>query len=128
MNKLHCGESPKTQGSANFKTVSHIPRVAIVKVIIAVIQPFMLDRVVRSIRTQIEAMHYWEVEGFGAKVSHAIGDEEIVNYFSPRIRMELVVEESNVDAVMHKVRTLADTGENSDSDLFLICIDGSARI
>jgi nitrogen regulatory protein P-II 1 len=99
-----------------------------VKVIIAVIQPFMLDRVVRSIRTQIESMHYWEVEGFGAKVSHAIGGEEITNYFSPRIRMELIVEESNVDAVMHKVRTLADTGENSDSDLFLICIDGSARI
>ncbi len=100
------------------------------KMVVAIIQPFMFDRVVRALRSKIHihGMTCWEVKGFGSDVSQAHKELNMADFFSPKMRMEIVVEEAMVQPVMDTIYTLCHTGQTGDGKVFVWAVDDALRI
>ena len=84
------------------------------KLVTAVIKPFKLDEVKDALRALDTAgMTVGEVRGFGRQGGHTEtyrGAEYRVD-FVPKVRIEIVVDEAEVDAVVDAIRGAAATGQ-----------------
>ncbi|MGA7952349.1 MAG: P-II family nitrogen regulator [Gloeobacterales cyanobacterium] len=100
------------------------------KMVVAVIQPFMFDRVVRALRgkVHIRGMTCWEVKGFGIEVSKGHKELNMADFFSPKMRMEFVVDEEMVQPVMDTIYSLCHTGQTGDGKVFVWAVDDALRI
>ncbi|WP_218080521.1 P-II family nitrogen regulator [Anthocerotibacter panamensis] len=98
------------------------------KMIVAVIQPFMLDRVVRALRGKVHGLTCWEVRGFGTEVSQARSELNVGDYFSQKVRLEIVVDDARVQPVMDAIQTLAHTGHSGDGKVFILPVEDALRI
>jgi nitrogen regulatory protein P-II 2 len=101
------------------------------KLVIAVIKPFKLDTV-RQALTQIgiEGMTVSEVKGFGRQK----GQKEIYRgaeyevTFVPKIKLEIALQDGQVDQVIEAVREAAQTGQIGDGKIFVVELEQSMRI
>ena len=92
------------------------------KLITAVIKPFKLDDVKDALRSLDTAgMTVGEVRGFGRQGGHTEtyrGAEYRVD-FVPKVRVEIVVDDSVVDAVVDAIRGAAATGQIGDGKIWV---------
>ena len=101
------------------------------KLIQAIIKPFKLD-VVREALTEIgvTGMTATEVKGFGRQKGHTElyrGAEYVVD-FLPKVKLEIVVKEEDLDSAIEAIQKAAHTGKIGDGKIFVIPVEQSIRI
>jgi nitrogen regulatory protein P-II 2 len=101
------------------------------KLIIAIIKPFKLEEV-RDALTAIgvQGMTITEVKGYGRQKGHKEiyrGAEYAVN-FLPKVRVDVAVDDSQVDRVVDAINSAAKTGQIGDGKIFITALDHAVRI
>jgi nitrogen regulatory protein P-II 1 len=101
------------------------------KLITAIVKPFKLDDV-KTILKEAGAtgMTVTEVQGFGRQSGHTEvyrGAEYTID-FVPKIRVEILVEEAQVDAITDAVVQAARTGKIGDGKIWVTAVDRIVRI
>lgn len=101
------------------------------KKIEAVIKPFKLDEVKEAlIESGIGGMTIVEVKGYGRQKGHTEiyrGAEYVVD-FIPKVKIEVVVKDDQLDFVVEKIIEHAKTGKIGDGKIFIYNIDKAIRI
>ncbi|CAD0224334.1 MULTISPECIES: P-II family nitrogen regulator [Planktothrix] len=101
------------------------------KKIEAIIRPFKLDEVkIALVNAGIVGMTVSEVRGFGrqkGQTERYRGSEYTVEFLQ-KLKVEIVVEDSQVDMVLEKVITAARTGEIGDGKIFISPVEQIIRI
>jgi len=97
----------------------------------AVIKPFKLEDVKDALaEAGITGMTVSDVKGYGRQQGHSElyrGAEYVVD-FLPKIKLDLVVEESNVDMVVKVIADAAKTGKIGDGKIFVSPVEKIIRI
>ncbi len=101
------------------------------KLVIAIIKPFKLDEVRDALtRLEIHGMTITEVKGYGRQKGHAEiyrGAEYVVS-FIPKVRVEVAVADSLVDATIEAIRSAAHSGQIGDGKIFVTPVEQAVRI
>jgi nitrogen regulatory protein P-II 1 len=101
------------------------------KKIEAVIKPFKLDEVKEALQeVGLKGMTITEVKGFGRQKGHTElyrGAEYVVD-FLPKVKIELVVEDSIVDRAVEAIETAAKTDRIGDGKIFVMPVEDAVRI
>jgi len=96
-----------------------------------IIRPFKLDDVKEALREiGVQGMTVSEVRGFGRQKGHTElyrGSEYTIE-FIPKLKIEVVIDDDDVDAVVEKVVAAASTGKIGDGKIFVSSIDEAVRI
>lgn len=101
------------------------------KKIEAIIKPFRLDDVRASLmEIGVSGMTAIEVKGFGRQKGHTElyrGAEYVVD-FLPKIKLEIVVADEQVDAVLDAIIKSAHSGKIGDGKIFILPVERAVRI
>ncbi|MEY4995422.1 MAG: nitrogen regulatory protein [Actinomycetota bacterium] len=101
------------------------------KLITAIVKPFKVDDVKDALKSAgVQGMTVSEVKGFGRQGGHTEtyrGSEYAID-FVPKVKMELVVDEAQVDAVVDAIRAAANTGKIGDGKVWVTDISRLVRI
>jgi nitrogen regulatory protein P-II 1 len=102
-----------------------------VKKIEAVIKPFKLNDVKEALQAAgVQGMTVSEVKGFGRQKGHTElyrGAEYVVD-FLPKVKLEVIVSDNLVQAVIDKIVNAAKTGRIGDGKIFVSTIEEVIRI
>jgi len=102
-----------------------------VKKVEAIIKPFKLDDVREALSDiGITGMTATEVKGFGRQKGHTElyrGAEYVVD-FLPKVKVEVVLEDSLVERAIEAILQAAHTGRIGDGKIFVSSIDEAIRI
>ena len=97
----------------------------------AIIKPFKLDEVKEALaNVGVEGMTVSEVKGFGRQKGHTEiyrGSEYTVD-FLPKIKIEVVLSNSQVDSAVEAIVKAAKTGKIGDGKVFVSPIENAVRI
>jgi nitrogen regulatory protein P-II 1 len=101
------------------------------KKIEAIIKPFKLDEVKEALHeVGVQGMTVTEVRGFGRQKGHTElyrGAEYVVD-FLPKVKVEIVVENPQVDDVIEAIMQAARTGRIGDGKIFVTPVENAIRI
>ena len=101
------------------------------KIVVAVIKPFKLDEVKDALReVGVQGLTMSEVQGFGRQGGHTEtyrGAEYTIDLV-PKTRIEILVEDSNVDRVVETIVEGARTGRIGDGKVWVLPIEELVRI
>ena len=101
------------------------------KWIVAVIKPHKLDEVREALTAAgVQGMTVSEVKGFGRQKGHTEryrGAEYTVD-FVPKVKIELVVDDSVADKATEAIREAAQSGQIGDGKIFIADMGQAIRI
>ena len=101
------------------------------KKIEAIIKPFKLDEVKEALHeVGVQGLTVTEAKGFGRQKGHTElyrGAEYVVD-FLPKVKIEVVVEDSQLDRVVEAIQNAARTGRIGDGKIFVSDIAEAIRI
>ena len=101
------------------------------KLIAAVIKPFKLDEVREALSdVGVQGITVTEVKGFGRQKGHTElyrGAEYVVD-FLPKVKIEIAIEEANLDAAVEAISKAAHTGKIGDGKIFVTELEQVIRI
>ena len=101
------------------------------KLVIAIIKPFKLEEVRDALTAVgVQGMTVTEVKGYGRQKGHKEiyrGAEYAVN-FLPKARIEVAVDDGQVDKVVDAINHAAKTGQIGDGKIFITPIEHAVRI
>ncbi len=101
------------------------------KKIEAIIRPFKLDEVKEALLEEgIRGMTISEVRGYGRQKGHkeTYRGSEYQIEFVPKIKIEVVIDDSVVDKIVDTILTHAKTGQVGDGKIFIYNIEDIIRI
>lgn len=101
------------------------------KLITAIVKPFKLDDVKDALKTiGIQGMTVSEVRGFGRQGGHSetYRGAEYKIEFVPKVRVELVVDDGDVDKAISAIRDAANTGKIGDGKVWITSVEKLVRI
>jgi len=120
-----------TQGAGRFTSDTNNNQNTRMKKIEAIIKPFKLEEVKDALgEIGIEGMTVTEVKGFGRQKGHTEiyrGSEYTVD-FLPKIKLELVLTDKQVDAAVATIAKAAKTGKIGDGKIFVSTVEQAVRI
>lgn len=97
----------------------------------AIIKPFKLDEVKESLHeVGIQGITVTEAKGFGRQKGHTElyrGAEYVVD-FLPKVKIEVVMEDSQVERAVEAIQQAAHTGRIGDGKIFVSTIEEVIRI
>jgi nitrogen regulatory protein PII len=101
------------------------------KLIIAVIKPFKLEEVREALTgIGVQGLMVSEVKGYGRQSGHTEiyrGAEYVVN-FVPKIKIEMVVPNDQVERVIETISGTARTGKIGDGKIFVTGVESAVRV
>jgi len=101
------------------------------KKIEAIIKPFKLDDVREALSDiGVNGMKASEVKGFGRQKGHTElyrGAEYVID-FLPKVKVEIVISDDQVDASIEAITNAARTGKIGDGKIFVMPIEQAIRI
>ena len=101
------------------------------KKIEAIVKPFKLDEVKEALHEiGLQGITVIEAKGFGRQKGHTElyrGAEYIVD-FLPKVKIEIVLEDSMVDKAIEAIKKSASTGRIGDGKIFIVHIERAVRI
>ena len=101
------------------------------KLITAVIKPFKLDEVRESLsEVGVQGITVTEVKGFGRQKGHTElyrGAEYVVD-FLPKVKVEVAIDDSNLDSAIEAISKAAHTGKIGDGKIFVSDLQQVIRI
>ena len=97
----------------------------------AIVKPFKLDEVKEALQELgLQGLTVFEAKGFGRQKGHTElyrGAEYVVE-FLPKVKIELIIEDSQLEAVIDAIQKSALTGKIGDGKIFVSSIDDAIRI
>ena len=97
----------------------------------AIVKPFKLDEVKEALQELgLQGLTVFEAKGFGRQKGHTElyrGAEYVVD-FLPKVKIELIIEDSQLEAVIDAIQKSALTGKIRDGKIFVSSIDDAIRI
>jgi nitrogen regulatory protein P-II 1 len=107
------------------------PNGAPMKLITAIIRPFKLDEVREALsEAGVSGITVTEVKGFGRQKGHTElyrGAEYVVD-FLPKIKIETVIADDRLEAVLETLQQSAATGKLGDGKIFVSSVEQVIRI
>jgi nitrogen regulatory protein P-II 1 len=101
------------------------------KLVVAVVKPFKLDDVKEALKTLgVHGLTLTEAQGFGRQRGHTEvyrGAEYEVE-FVPKVRLEILVDDSQVDDVTNAVVDSASTGKIGDGKVWILPVEDVVRV
>ena len=101
------------------------------KLITAIIKPFKLDDVREALaEANVQGMTVTEVKGFGRQKGHTElyrGAEYVVD-FLPKVRIEVAIDDAQVDRVIEAITQAANSGKIGDGKIFVSALEQAIRI
>jgi nitrogen regulatory protein P-II 1 len=101
------------------------------KLITAIIKPFKLDEVKEALESVgVQGMTVSEASGFGRQKGHTEvyrGAEYTVDLV-PKVRLEVIVDDADVDAVIDAIDAAAQTGRIGDGKVWAIPVETIVRV
>lgn len=101
------------------------------KLVTAVIKPFKLDEVREALsQIGVQGMTVTEVKGFGRQKGHTElyrGAEYVVD-FIPKTKIDIGVDDEQLEAVIEAITSSADTGKIGDGKIFVTELERAIRI
>jgi nitrogen regulatory protein P-II 2 len=101
------------------------------KLITAVVKPFKLDDVRQALADLgVQGITVSEVKGFGRQKGHTElyrGAEYIVD-FLPKMKLEIAIDDDQVDSVIESISKSAHTGKIGDGKIFVTSLEQVIRI
>ena len=101
------------------------------KLITAILKPFKLDDVRAALAVVgVSGLTVTEVKGFGRQKGHTElyrGAEYVVD-FLPKMKVEVVVNEGDVDRCVDAIISAARTGKIGDGKIFVLAVESAVRI
>jgi nitrogen regulatory protein P-II 1 len=101
------------------------------KLVTAVIKPFKLDDVKDALSgVGVQGMTISEVQGFGRQGGHSetYRGTEYKVLFTPKTRIEVVVDDADADRVVDAIMVAARTDKIGDGKVWVTTVDSLARI
>ena len=102
-----------------------------VKKIEAIIKPFKLDEVKEALHeVGVSGITVTEAKGFGRQKGHTElyrGAEYVID-FLPKVKVEVVVEDSLAENVIEAIENAARTGRIGDGKIFVLDVEQAIRI
>jgi nitrogen regulatory protein P-II 1 len=101
------------------------------KKIEAVIKPFKLDEVKEALQEiGLQGMTVVEAKGFGRQKGHTElyrGAEYVVD-FLPKLKIEVVVDDAQLEGALEAIQKAAKTGKIGDGKIFVLDVSNVIRI
>ena len=101
------------------------------KLVTAIIKPFKLDEVREALSgIGVQGITVTEVKGFGRQKGHTElyrGAEYVVD-FLPKIKIEVVVADDQLQPALEAIQTAARTGKIGDGKIFVVNLEQAIRI
>ena len=101
------------------------------KKIEAIIKPFKLDEVKEALQeVGVQGLSVIEVKGFGRQKGHTElyrGAEYVVD-FLPKVKIEVVLEDDQVDSAIESIIGAAKTEKIGDGKIFVSTVEKAIRI
>ncbi len=101
------------------------------KMINAIIKPFKLEDVRNALSDiGVQGITVTEVKGFGRQKGHTElyrGAEYQVEYI-PKVKLEIAVDDEQVDAIIEAITQSANTGKIGDGKIFVLPLENAVRI
>src|SRR6188508_164055 len=101
------------------------------KLVTAIIKPFKLDEVREALSAiGVQGITVTEVKGFGRQKGHTElyrGAEYVVD-FLPKVKVEVVVKDDDVDRCVDAIIKAAHTGKIGDGKIFVTTVERVVRI
>lgn len=101
------------------------------KLITAIVKPFKADDVKDALKSAgVQGMTVSEVKGFGRQGGHTEtyrGSEYAID-FVPKVKVEIVVDDSATDAVVEAISKAASTGKIGDGKIWVTDVARLIRI
>jgi nitrogen regulatory protein P-II 1 len=101
------------------------------KLIVAIIKPFKVDDVKDALKDLgVQGLTVSDVQGFGRQRGHTEvyrGAEYTVD-FLPKVRIEVLVDDADVERVAHQLMETARTGKIGDGKVWVVPVDHVWRI
>ena len=101
------------------------------KLITAIVKPFKLDDIKAALKAAgVNGMTTSEVQGFGRQAGHTEvyrGTEYTID-FVPKVKIEIVVDDPDVDRLVEALTTAAQTGKIGDGKIWVTTVDQLQRI
>jgi nitrogen regulatory protein P-II 1 len=102
-----------------------------VKLVVGIIKPFKLDDVKAAVQDLgVHGLTMSEVQGFGRQRGHTEvyrGAEYTID-FVPKVKLEILVDDSDAVRVAERIMESARTGKIGDGKVWVLPIDGVYRI
>ena len=101
------------------------------KKIEAIIKPFKLDEVKEALHdVGVKGLTVMEAKGFGRQKGHTelYRAAEYVVDFLPKVKIEVVIEDSLLENAVEAIQQAAHTGRIGDGKIFVSSIDEALRI
>jgi len=98
------------------------------KLIVAVVRPFMLDRIIAALE-EIEdfpGITVSDAEGFGRRPRDVYPQE--LNPFKPKKLLKIAANDAMVDEIVEVLRENAHTGKKGDGIVVVLPIEGALHI
>ena len=97
----------------------------------AIIKPFKLDEVKEALQEiGVQGLSVLEVKGFGRQKGHTElyrGAEYVVD-FLPKVKIEVVLEDDQVEAAIEAIVDAAKTDKIGDGKIFVLPVENALRI
>jgi len=101
------------------------------KLVTAIIKPFKLDDVREALSEMgVQGITVTEVKGFGRQKGHTElyrGAEYVVD-FLPKVKLEIAVDDDQLEGVIDAIVKVANTGKIGDGKIFVSPLDEVIRI
>ena len=101
------------------------------KMVTAIVKPFKLDEVREALSALgVQGLTVTEVKGFGRQKGHTElyrGAEYVVD-FLPKVKIEVVVAENQVESALEAIVKSARTGKIGDGKIFVTAVEHVVRI
>jgi nitrogen regulatory protein P-II 1 len=101
------------------------------KLVTAIVKPFRLDEVKEALKAEgVAGMTVSEVQGFGRQRGHSEvyrGAEYEID-FTPKVRIEVLAEDDDVERLVEVVAAAASTGKIGDGKVWVTDVERVVRI
>ena len=101
------------------------------KLVTAIIKPFKLDDVREALsEIGVQGITVSEVKGFGRQKGHTElyrGAEYVVD-FLPKVKVEVAIDDDNLDSTIEAITKAANTGKIGDGKIFVSSLEQVVRI
>ena len=101
------------------------------KLIVGIVKPFKVDDVKEAVKDLgVQGLTVSDVQGFGRQCGHTEvyrGAEYTID-FVPKVRVEILVDDNDVDRVVTRLIDTARTGKIGDGKVWMVPVDNVWRI
>lgn len=100
------------------------------KMIVAVIQPFMLNKLTCELEEigDFPGLSVSEVRGFGRRIDRNGNRFTALDPYKDKLRVEIVVRDEMAETVVEAIKTHARTGNHGDGKIFVLAVEEAVRI